>query len=73
MYPSEHAPPHFHAYYQEFSSVFRIETGQRIEGDFPQKQSTFVTAWALKYQKELKANWDALMQGKNSKKINPLR
>jgi hypothetical protein len=73
MYADEHAPPHFHAYYQGDSALFSISTGQIIEGDFPKKQSAFVTAWALKYQGELISNWENLIRGKNSKKIKPLQ
>ena len=73
MYADEHAPPHFHAYYQGDSALFSIATGLIIEGDFPKKQSAFVTAWALKYQRELISNWESLTRGKNSKKIKPLQ
>jgi hypothetical protein len=73
MYADEHAPPHFHAYYQDDSALFSISSGQIIEGDFPKKQSAFVTAWALKYQEELTLNWESLIRGKNSKKIKPLQ
>lgn len=73
MYADEHAPPHFHAYYQDFSASFSIQTGARIEGDFPQKLSAIVTAWALLRGKELMSNWQALTKGKEPNKINPLR
>jgi len=72
MYSDEHAPPHFHAYYQGYSASFSIHSGQIIEGEFPITQTTFVTAWTLMHKKELMANWDALMKGKNSQKIKPL-
>lgn len=73
MYVNEHAPPHFHAYYQDFSASFSIQTGERIEGDFPHKQSAIITAWALMRKKELISNWEALIKGKGSQKIDPLR
>jgi hypothetical protein len=44
-----------------------------IEGDFPQKQSAYVTAWTLLHQKELLSNWKALTSGKDPHKIDPLR
>lgn len=31
------------------SALFSIATGQIIQGDFPRKQSAFVTAWAFKW------------------------
>ena len=73
MFFNEHAPPHFHAFYGEFKATFSISTGQMIEGEFPQKQSVYVTAWALLHEKELMANWKLLTTGKGFKKIDPLR
>lgn len=73
MFYYDHLPPHFHAQYQNFHATFSIHTGQMIEGNFPQKQSTYVTAWALLHQKELISNWKALTSGKEATKIDPLR
>jgi hypothetical protein len=73
MYFDDHAPPHFHAYYQNFKATFSIRTGQMIEGKFPPKQSAFVTAWTLMHEKELMDNWKALVAGKQAKKVDPLR
>ena len=73
MYFDDHAPPHFHAYYQNFKATFSIKNGEKIEGKFPPKQSTFVTAWALLHQKELITNWKALVVGKKATRIDPLR
>ncbi len=73
MYFDDHAPPHFHAYYQNFKATFSIKTGQMIDGRFPSKQATFVTAWTLLHQKELMDNWKALIAGKDAHKIDPLR
>jgi len=73
MFFRDHAPPHFHAEYQNFKAAFSIKTGQIIEGRFPHKQSAFVTAWALLHEKELMTNWNALLAGKGANKINPLR
>jgi Domain of unknown function (DUF4160) len=73
MYFYDHAPPHFHAEYQNFKAVFNIKTGRMIEGNFPHKQSAFVMAWSLLHQKELMANWKSLIEGKDAKKIDPLQ
>ncbi len=73
MYFNDHSPPHFHAYHQNYKATFSIQTGQMIDGKFPQKQAAFVTAWALLHQKELMANWKALISGKDAQKIDPLR
>lgn len=42
--PSEHNPPHFHAYYQEHTAVVAIETGDVMEGGLPSKQVKLVAA-----------------------------
>ena len=73
MYYDDHTPPHFHVYYQNFKATFSIHTGQMIDGNFPPKQSVFVTAWTLLHEKELMANWKALVSGKEAEKVNPLR
>lgn len=73
MYYEDHAPPHFHAQYQNFNATFSIRTGQMIEGTFPPRQSAFVTAWTLLHEKELMSNWKALVSGKKANKVHPLR
>jgi hypothetical protein len=73
MYFDDHNPPHFHAFYQNYVASFEIRTGEIIEGRFPEKQKAFVKAWAFIHQQELKENWHALINGKNAKKVDPLR
>lgn len=36
MFNDEHSPPHFHAYYGEYQTVFGFD-GEIIEGTFPKK------------------------------------
>ena len=73
MFFDDHAPPHLHAYYQNFKATFSIRTGQMIDGKFPPKQSAFVTAWTLLHEKELMDNWKSLVSGKEASKVAPLR
>jgi len=73
MFYHDHAPPHFHAEYQNFKATFSIRTGLMIDGKFPSKQSAYVTAWALMHEKELMQNWKALVKGKEASKVKPLR
>lgn len=73
MFIREHNPPHFHAFYGGDVAVFSIETGQMIQGDFPRKKAALVTAWAIIHQRELLKNWNSLIKGGESKKIEPLR
>jgi len=34
----EHNPPHIHAYYQDSTAIFDIQTSELIDGSFPVKQ-----------------------------------
>jgi hypothetical protein len=72
MYPNEHNPPHFHAFYGDEVAVFSIETGQMIQGDFPPKKAVLVTAWTIIHHDELLKNWSGLAIGEQISKIKPL-
>ncbi len=72
MFIKEHNPPHFHAFYGGDVAVFSIDTGQMMQGDFPQKKAALVTAWAILHQNELLENWNSLANGMKASKIKPL-
>lgn len=72
MYPNEHNPPHFHAFYGDEVAVFSIETGQMVQGDFPSRKAALVTAWTIIHHDELLKNWNGLAVGKPISKIKPL-
>lgn len=71
--PGEHNPPHFHAYYNEFSASFDIRTGETIQGDLPARQRKLVQAWIELHQDELAADWDLVMNGEEPFRIPPLQ
>ncbi len=71
--PSEHSPPHFHAYYQDRAAVVAIETGAILEGALPPRQSKLVAAWAELHKEDLMADWQLASQGELPFKIEPLR
>lgn len=71
--PSEHNPPHFHVYFQDYKASVDIRTCEIIEGNLPRKQSKLVLAWAEVHQEELMANWQLVMNGEQPFKIQPLR
>ena len=54
----EHNPPHIHAITQDFDVPFLIETGEIMDGVFPQKAKALVKEFILKYQKELMEMWE---------------
>lgn len=65
----EHGFPHFHAYYGEYSAVFKIFDGKLLEGGLPKAQTRLVQAWAEIHKKALEENWDLISAGKDFKKI----
>ncbi|MDX8337473.1 MULTISPECIES: DUF4160 domain-containing protein [Cetobacterium] len=71
--PKEHAPAHFHAYYQDFKAVVDIESCELIEGNLPKKQLKLVLAWAELRQEELRADWKLAMESELPFKIDPLK
>lgn len=71
--PGEHNPPHFHAYYNEFTASVDIRTGEIIEGDLPPRQRKLVQARAELRQEELLADWNLVRNGDEPFKIEPLR
>ncbi|MGL4613342.1 MAG: DUF4160 domain-containing protein [Shewanella sp.] len=71
--PKEHAPAHFHAYYQDFKAVIDIESCELIEGNLPKKQLKLVLAWAELRKEELRADWKLAMESELPFKIDPLK
>ncbi|MBX2964606.1 MAG: DUF4160 domain-containing protein [Cyclobacteriaceae bacterium] len=74
MYFGDHAPPHFHAEYGEFSAVISINDFGMLQGYLPPKALALVAEWASVHQQELLDNWESLSErGDGSfKKIAPL-
>ena len=70
--PSEHNPPHFHAYYQNYKTVIDVNTCELIEGKLPPKQLKLVLAWAEIHKEELLADWNLASNGELPFKIEPL-
>jgi hypothetical protein len=68
-----HHRPHFHAYYQDSSAVFAIDTIERIGGSLPRSQQRLVEAWAEIHRDELVRDWERLQAGQPPVKIEPLR
>lgn len=68
----EHNPPHFHAYYGEFQSIFSLD-GELLEGSMPRKQTRLIQAWTEIHLEELKANWELAINEEPIFRIDPLR
>ncbi|MEK7307200.1 MAG: DUF4160 domain-containing protein [Nitrospirota bacterium] len=71
--PSEHSPPHFHAYYQERKAIVDIMKCEITEGDLPSRQAKLVMAWAELHKEELLADWELASRGELPFKIEPLK
>ena len=50
----EHNPPHFHATYQGYNTVFNTD-GELIDGKMSKKQLKLISAWAKLHKDELLA------------------
>jgi hypothetical protein len=57
MYYDDHAPPHFHASYQEWTAQISIETLAVLEGSLPRRALGLVVEWAIGHRQELRQNW----------------
>ena len=68
-----HHAAHFHAYYQEETAVFSIETAELIAGSLPKRQLRLVVAWAELHREELLADWQLVDSGREPKSIKPLQ
>ena len=72
MYFDEHDPPHFHAEYQGYKSVFDFK-GNVIKGNLNSKTATgLVREWIDLRINDLQEDWELARSGKEVKKIAPL-
>jgi len=71
--PSEHNPPHFHAYYNECKATIVLDTLEILEGGLPKKQLRLVQAWAELHIDELRGDWKLAMNGETPYRIPPLQ
>ena len=71
--PSEHNPPHIHAYYQNHKAIVDIKKRKVTEGKLPRKKERLILAWVEIHQEELLADWDLASNGELPFKIDPLK
>ena len=69
----QHNRAHFHAYYQDQSAVFAVDTVECLGGSLPTAQRRLVEAWAEIHRSELQHDWELLQSGQPPLKIDPLR
>ncbi|MDP2974590.1 MAG: DUF4160 domain-containing protein [Anaerolineales bacterium] len=72
MFYKDHAPPHFHAVYNQYEATIRIDPVRILEGSLPRRVQSLVFEWAALYQEELRQDWELARQHEALKKIPPL-
>ena len=71
MYWREHAPPHFHARYQDEEISVQIESGL-ISGHMSATAIALIQQWRMLHKTELLADWEMASQKKPLRNIDPL-
>lgn len=72
MYYKEHAPPHFHAKYGEYTAAITIQDLKLQEGHLPKRVLSLILEWAFDHREELMEDWDLAQKHKQLHKIDPL-
>lgn len=73
MYFDDHAPPHFHAKYNEFKAEILIKELSIRKGKLPPQVLGFVIEWPTQHQNELIENWNRMEKGIPFENIEPLK
>jgi hypothetical protein len=71
MHWREHAPPHFHAKYQDREISVEIETGI-VTGQMGAKAISLIQEWRNAHREGLLANWRLAEQRRSLDRIPPL-
>jgi hypothetical protein len=72
MFRNDHAPPHFHAMYQDREVLIDIERLAVIRGSLPGRALALVLDWATEHQGELRDNWIRARGTAPLERIRPL-
>ncbi|MCC7354363.1 MAG: DUF4160 domain-containing protein [Anaerolineae bacterium] len=72
MYFGDHAPPHFHAEYEEHKTVIDIHTLVVIGGYLPPRAMGMVIEWASQHREELLALWELAANRQPLHRLPPL-
>ena len=72
MYMSEHNPPHFHVWYENYKAIIAIKDGI-ITGSLPRRALNLVYEWLDIHKDELLDNWNRLANFETPQKIEPLK
>lgn len=72
LYYDDHAPPHFHAFYQGQEGVFSIQTLALVSGQMSPRVRALIVEWAAQHQAELMHSWTQAQTGQPPDRIAPL-
>ncbi len=67
----DHAPPHFHVWYDDYKAMVTIQDGI-VKGEMPQRALKMIFEWIAIYREDLMYDWDLAQKGDALKKIEPL-
>lgn len=57
MHWRDHAPQHFHAWYQGQEALIEIASGRILVGNLPRKAMRLIQEWCDEHRDELSENW----------------
>ena len=72
---TDHAPAHFHAWYNEYNeykAIISIEDGV-VKGEMPGRALKMILEWQEQHKEELMDNWEKAQKGDPLEKIAPLK
>jgi hypothetical protein len=72
LYFNDHAPPHFHARYNDHEAVIAMDSLEVLEGWLPRRALGLVLDWAELHRAELLADWELCRMHHQPRKIAPL-
>ena len=68
---SDHQPPHFHAWYNEYKIIVTIQNGI-VKEEMPARALRMILEWLELHREELMKNWEKAQSKKTLDKIEPL-
>jgi len=72
MFYDDHAPPHFHAEYREFSAQVALTAPEIMGGSLPGRARRMVIEWAELHRVELLEDWELCQRHDSPKQVPPL-
>ena len=68
---SDHLPPHFHAWYNEYKVIVGIQDGI-VKGEMPARALKMIFEWLEIHREELMTNWENAQNKFPLNNIEPL-